>query len=329
MSRPLLSICIPTYNRARFLTECLASIETQGVNDGFEVVVSDNASTDDTLAVLAQFESRLPLRWIVQPTNLGADRNFDAVVNFAQNEFCWILGSDDCLEPDSLRVVLDLLRGRDLDILHFGYIQADIVLRRLYACVPSVKSGILRPNNLANYLATLQNVSMLFAFISSFIFRRCLWTDRKDQIQIWLDTHYIHLFVMHLALANDARLVASPNALVVARGDNPNEFNTIPGKFLALDSRTLDRLVREVYRDAPEFRSAIGAVFRRAYTTRSLLYIAANGGLKYIEESRAILLGFGISPALIQSLSALGRLKLLHAVKAGIKLRKFMKHKTN
>jgi glycosyltransferase involved in cell wall biosynthesis len=64
--RPLLSVCIPTYNRAGYLHECLSSIETRGLDNLVEVVVSDNASTDDTLDVLKEFANRLPLRWVVQ-----------------------------------------------------------------------------------------------------------------------------------------------------------------------------------------------------------------------------------------------------------------------
>lgn len=329
MSRPLLSICIPTFNRAGYLTECLASIQAEGLCDDIEVVVSDNASTDDTQAVLTHFKDHLPLRWVIQAANLGADRNFDAVVNFARGKFCWILGSDDCIEPDGLRTVLDLVRSGDMDILHFGYIQADIALRRLYECLPQSKPGVVKSGNLACYLETLPNVSMLFAFISSFVFRRRIWTDRQAQIPSWFDTHYVHLFVMHAALADNSRLMPLPKALVIARGDNPNEFNTAPGKFLALDSRTLDLLSREIYGNACEMRNAIGSVFRRSYTKRSLIYIAANGGLRYIQESRTALLNLGISPSLIHSLLTLGRLQLLNAVKVGIKIRKLVKQKTN
>ena len=52
MNKPLLSICIPTYNRAHYLKECLGSIVAQfddrDVRDNVEVVVSDNASPDNT-----------------------------------------------------------------------------------------------------------------------------------------------------------------------------------------------------------------------------------------------------------------------------------------
>lgn len=54
-STPFLSICIPTYNRADFLRLCLKRLqELEGVLPDFEIIVSDNASTDHTASVLEE-----------------------------------------------------------------------------------------------------------------------------------------------------------------------------------------------------------------------------------------------------------------------------------
>ena len=55
--KPLLSICIPTYNRSGYLEQCLESIVHQERFDEIEVIISDNCSTDDTEAVCKKYKS--------------------------------------------------------------------------------------------------------------------------------------------------------------------------------------------------------------------------------------------------------------------------------
>ena len=88
-----LSICIPTYNRLPFLKELLPAILGQ-VDSGraeveVEVVVSDNASTDDTADYLRSLSNPC-LRWWTNETNIGGDRNFLKCVAEARGEYvCW------------------------------------------------------------------------------------------------------------------------------------------------------------------------------------------------------------------------------------------------
>jgi len=99
-----ISICIPTYNRGPFIGELLDSILAQrGHACEVEVVISDNASTDETEAVIARYRDRLPgLIYHRATQNLGADRNFLKVVELASGNYCWLMGSDDKLEPGSI-----------------------------------------------------------------------------------------------------------------------------------------------------------------------------------------------------------------------------------
>ncbi|MFD1905113.1 glycosyltransferase family 2 protein [Paenibacillus rhizoplanae] len=70
---PLLSICIPTYNRAIYLDFCLSCIFSQLQDDSLvEVIVCDNASTDATPQVIARYASRYPcLKAFRNSTNIG------------------------------------------------------------------------------------------------------------------------------------------------------------------------------------------------------------------------------------------------------------------
>ena len=71
------AVCIPVYNGAAFLGELLASIAEQDLS-GVEVIVSDNASTDETPDILQSWATKLPLRVIRQPVTVSMPANFNA-----------------------------------------------------------------------------------------------------------------------------------------------------------------------------------------------------------------------------------------------------------
>lgn len=106
----LLSLAIPTYNRAAYLRECLESIAVSlresGRADQCEVVVSDNASSDDTPVVLREWATTMGLRAVRQAANIGAHANFRAVAEGATGHFVWIIGDDDRLAPGAVKKVL-------------------------------------------------------------------------------------------------------------------------------------------------------------------------------------------------------------------------------
>jgi len=111
-----LSICIATFNRAQFLAAALESIISQATRD-CEVVVSDNASTDETENVVAEYARRFErLRYIKQDVNRGLDCNFDCAVEFACGEYCWLFSDDDLMKPGAVANVLEQL-GPDYSLV--------------------------------------------------------------------------------------------------------------------------------------------------------------------------------------------------------------------
>lgn len=105
----LLSICIPTYNRGRFIGEAIQSIIEQAT-DEVEIVISDNASTDKTQEIVAGFQQRFPrIRYACNPENIGYDKNVVKVIELATGDFCWFLGSDDRVSRGGISTVLKAL----------------------------------------------------------------------------------------------------------------------------------------------------------------------------------------------------------------------------
>jgi glycosyltransferase involved in cell wall biosynthesis len=104
---PLVSFCVPTYNRARFLGETLESALAQTVSD-FEIVVVDDASPDDTPGLMARYrDSRI--RYIRNPTNLGIPQNSNRAFSLARGRNLILLEDHDLMEPNYLEATLGIL----------------------------------------------------------------------------------------------------------------------------------------------------------------------------------------------------------------------------
>jgi glycosyltransferase involved in cell wall biosynthesis len=104
-----ISVSIPTYNQGQYVEKAILSVYNQTVTPD-EIIVSNDCSTDNTMEVLEQLRSRIPvLRVINQPVNLGINKNVDACLKAASGEFILRLDSDDFLEPEYIGVMLGLM----------------------------------------------------------------------------------------------------------------------------------------------------------------------------------------------------------------------------
>jgi glycosyltransferase involved in cell wall biosynthesis len=99
VSEPLVSVGIPTYNRAAELQRAIASAAAQ-THARLEIVVCDDASTDATEAAVRGLAGRDPrVRYVRQPANVGHARNFQAALEHASGEYFMWLSDDDHLDP--------------------------------------------------------------------------------------------------------------------------------------------------------------------------------------------------------------------------------------
>lgn len=96
----LLSICIPNYNRGKYLNNCLNSILLAKSFSSlkFEICISDNGSKENILSIINLYKKKgLKINFKRNSKNLGFGSNFHKVVNMAKGEFIWLIGNDDLL----------------------------------------------------------------------------------------------------------------------------------------------------------------------------------------------------------------------------------------
>ena len=114
---PLVSIGIPTYNRADcFLKQALQSAVNQTYGN-IEIIVSDNCSTDHTEDLVNEFsDSRI--KYIKHNNNIGANNNFNFCVNRAKGDYFLLLHDDDLIDPDLVETCMDVVNND----IHIGVV---------------------------------------------------------------------------------------------------------------------------------------------------------------------------------------------------------------
>lgn len=114
----LVSIGIPTYNRAqRNLMQALRSALEQTHVD-LEVIVSDNCSTDGTQALVTSLDDPR-IVYVRQKENIGASRNFQFCLDAAHGDYFLLLHDDDLIDPDFVECCIDAADGSN----RFGFVK--------------------------------------------------------------------------------------------------------------------------------------------------------------------------------------------------------------
>lgn len=123
-----LSILIPTYNRAPklklALEEAVWQISTSRLTADVDIVVSDNASTDDTEATVCGLETRgVAVRYSRHAVNGGIDANMAYLYRRLESNYGWFLSDDDVLKPGAVGTVYRALAEHEPTVLLFSFKQ--------------------------------------------------------------------------------------------------------------------------------------------------------------------------------------------------------------
>jgi glycosyltransferase involved in cell wall biosynthesis len=146
---PKVSICIPTYNGGPYLDETLKSVAAQTFSD-YEVVIVDDGSTDDTLAIAERYVAgERRARLVRNAVRAGSSaRNLNRCVEESRGEWIKPLQQDDLLSPDCLE---QMVNAGDRGPLVFGYHDyafspdTDDGVRHYYESLPTLATELPAP----------------------------------------------------------------------------------------------------------------------------------------------------------------------------------------
>lgn len=218
-----LSICIPTYNREQYLPELLDSILMQQDAHLVEVAISDNASTDNTEALIKNYQQRFAnIVYLKLPENLGPDRNYFKSVEIASGDYVWLMGSDDKLGDGSISQLLHAIESKK-DIYLQDRVECDINMkvkgRRSWWKKGTKLDWDFSKDNLEAYFNCCNSLGGVFSYLSSIVVKRDRWNSFIAPDEFYT-TAYSHVFTLLSILKEAGTLSLIENSQVYCRGDN-------------------------------------------------------------------------------------------------------------
>ena len=140
-----MTIAIPTYNRASLLRQAIASAIAQ-THSNLEILVFDNASSDETPSIIREFDDRRIKYWC-HPINIGLTANWEGALSAATGTFFLMLSDDDRLAPQAITDLLHCISGPDQGGVAFAYGACEIrdthiAASRLSHSAPGLESAV-------------------------------------------------------------------------------------------------------------------------------------------------------------------------------------------
>ena len=114
MYKPKVSIILPTYNRAKYLDRAISSVLNQSYSD-FELIIVDDASTDNTKEVVDMFDDDR-IRYIRNEKNLGGAGARNRGIKEAKGDFIAFQDSDDQWHPEKLKIQMEAFSKATPDV---------------------------------------------------------------------------------------------------------------------------------------------------------------------------------------------------------------------
>lgn len=126
----VLSICIPTFNREKYLKQCLEYVVPQAKKYDVPIYISDNNSNDGTSLLVNNMKLFYDnIFYEKQSFNIGIDKNMMNVIKMSKTKYSWWLGDDDIIENDAISEVLKILNSnneKSFVLLNGGFISEDL-----------------------------------------------------------------------------------------------------------------------------------------------------------------------------------------------------------
>ena len=285
--RPKLSICIPSYNRADLLNDTLDCISSQ-LRPEVEIFVSDNASTDNTSEMLRSWEQKLPnFRWHRLPENVGYDRNFINLINGATGDYCWILSSDDLVEPGTIDAILSglsshsSLSGVTLNGKGFSRDMNVQIQETTFSNHKNLNRDTLFEDGELAY----SEIGEYFGFVSAQVINRelALKVIKDDLIYDYLNL-YIHVYVIGRILQIAPRWLYLDQPLIQWRSGNDSIHELGRIRRLAVDVNGFEKISRDVWGISSKPYRTVQERVCRMFVCASLLESKVNkqSSLKYM-----------------------------------------------
>jgi cellulose synthase/poly-beta-1,6-N-acetylglucosamine synthase-like glycosyltransferase len=219
--RPLLTIAIPTYNRAPALARTLAVITPQLSRD-VECLVLNNASTDDTAVVAARAAEQCSfVRVIEHAVNVGGNGNFLRCFEHGTGEWLWILPDDDEPFDDAVPRIVGVI-GENPDAIYINFATS------LLAALGSARNHTTRSHGLHELAVNLDSFSNL-VFLTAGVYRRQAVIESLPYGSRMAYSYAPYLAMLFSSLTNNPRALTVQSSVQIANWVGGRQWNVAEG----------------------------------------------------------------------------------------------------
>lgn len=219
----ILTIAIPTYNRADLLPRTLDSVFEQW-NDMVEVIVSDNCSTDNTRQVVLEYKKKYNIKYYRNSKNGGMDVNFLNCIDKANGEYVQLLSDDDILLPGTIDKTIEIINQYQPTYLHLN--------SHFYNEKNFVKKANLKPTIFLkeDFISSdkneiIDNLGIYITFLSSAVIKKSEY-DKITFPKKFYNTHLLHAHIIYSVLeGSDKTVYITKSVHVLAKGNNSGGYN--------------------------------------------------------------------------------------------------------
>ena len=221
--RPELTIAIPTYNRAEELRGCLKRVFEYSKRKSIEILVSDNASSDNTMEVVKELQEIHPeMLYFRNDENLGFDGNFLNCFERASGKYIWLLSDDDILLPGAIESVLEGCKINPVCMhLNSSGIESDtpFVLTK-----PRFKEQGFIEHKDKNSL--IESIGIYCTFVSSLVFNVDMVREIPDKEQ-YFKTNILQSHIFFEIMKNEGLYIIDTYNCLAARGNPTVHYDVL------------------------------------------------------------------------------------------------------
>lgn len=251
MKQPIISICIPTFNREKYLRECLQSITSQfkdkRIMSVVEVIISDNASRDGTKQLVNKYKKNFKnIFYYRNQKNIGGIKNSIKAANHACGNYIWFFSDDDMQKTGALANVLQVIKVHQPDAV---YMNLDLVSKKANLMIDPNLFRAKKDLIISNKKALFEELTHKFMLpidwyltcLSSTIVKRTVFVNEKTQLFL-LDSNkniFPHASIIYYSSKN-YKIYFVARRFILFRGDNRSFGSRDQIKFLTSWYRALN-----------------------------------------------------------------------------------------
>lgn len=205
---PLLSVCLITYNQVDYIRQAIESVLMQKVSFTWELIIADDYSTDGTREILLEYKNKYPefIRLILQPSNVGAYRNWMDLLHAPQSKYvAYFEGDDYWTDSNKLQKQISFMESNASYVLCF------------HPVVLQDENDTIKVDNMTKVPINYEEIESLaihgnYIHTPSIVFRNGLLSFPDDMAKSPIGDYYLYML-----LAKHGKIKCLPDTMAVYR----------------------------------------------------------------------------------------------------------------